>query len=160
MDKENRTAGELLQEKLCINRRNIGLTATDGEEAAAQAFCEPYKQFLDACKTEREAVTYIVARAQAAGYKPFDPKEVYLPGDRVYYNNRGKAVILSTIGTRPMSDGVRIMASHIDSPRLDLKPNPLYEEAQLALFKTHDYGGINQYQWGAIPLALHGVIVT
>ena len=97
MDKENRTAGELLQEKLCINRRNIGLTATDGEEAAAQAFCEPYKQFLDACKTEREAVTYIVARAQAAGYKPFDPKEVYLPGDRVYYNNRGKAVILSLI---------------------------------------------------------------
>lgn len=90
MDKENRTAGELLQEKLCINRRNIGLTATDGEEAAAQAFCEPYKQFLDACKTEREAVTYIVARAQAAGYKPFDPKEVYLPGDRVYYNNRGQ----------------------------------------------------------------------
>ena len=76
MDKENRTAGELLQEKLCINRRNIGLTATDGEEAAAQAFCEPYKQFLDACKTEREAVTYIVARAQAAGYKPFDPKEI------------------------------------------------------------------------------------
>ena len=159
MDKENRTAGELLQEKLCINRRNIGLTATDGEEAAAQAFCEPYKQFLDACKTEREAVTYIVARAQAAGYKPFDPKEVYLPGDRVYYNNRGKAVILSTIGTRPMSDGVRIMAGHIDSPRLDLKPNPLYEEAQLALFKTHYYGGIKKYQWGAIPLALHGVIV-
>ena len=97
--------------------------------------------------------------AKGQGYQEFDPGSVYLPGDRVFYNNRGKALILATIGTRPIADGVKIVASHIDSPRLDLKPNPLYEEGQIALFKTHYYGGIKKYQWSAIPLALHGVIV-
>ena len=158
MEKE-KSAGELLQEKLLLNRKNIGMTADDASEQAAQDFCEPYKAFLDACKMEREAVSWIVKKAREAGYAPFDPKAAYRPGDRVYYNNRGKALILTTFGTRPLADGVRIMASHIDSPRLDLKPNPLYEEAQIAFFKTHYYGGIKKYQWGAIPLALHGVIV-
>lgn len=158
MEKE-KSAGELLQEKLLLNRKNIGMTADDAAEQAAQDFCEPYKAFLDACKIEREAVSWIVEKARAAGYTPFDPKSTYQPGDRVYYNNRGKALILTTFGMRPLADGVRIMASHIDSPRLDLKPNPLYEEAQIAFFKTHYYGGIKKYQWGAIPLALHGVIV-
>ena len=141
MEKE-KSAGELLQEKLLLNRKNIGMTADDASEQAAQDFCEPYKAFLDACKMEREAVSWIVNKARAAGYAPFDPKASYRPGDRVYYNNRGKALILTTFGTRPLTDGVRIMASHIDSPRLDLKPNPLYEEAQIAFFKTHYYGGI------------------
>ena len=158
MEKE-KSAGELLQEKLLLNRKNIGMTADDASEQAAQDFCEPYKAFLDACKMEREAVSWIVKKAREAGYAPFDPKAAYRPGDRVYYNNRGKALILTTFGTRPLADGVRIIASHIDSPRLDLKPNPLYEEAQIAFFKTHYYGGIKKYQWGAIPLALHGVIV-
>ena len=85
---------------------------------------------------EREAVSWIVKKAREAGYAPFDPKAAYRPGDRVYYNNRGKALILTTFGTRPLADGVRIIASHIDSPRLDLKPNPLYEEAQICLLYT------------------------
>ena len=154
-----KTAGEQLQEKLLLNRKNIGIRVDEAWEQAAEAFCKPYKKFLDDCKTEREAVAVMVGMAKQAGYREFNPKDAYLPGDRVYYNNRGKALILATFGSRPISDGIRIMASHIDSPRLDLKPNPLYEEAQLALFKTHYYGGIKKYQWGAIPLALHGVIV-
>ena len=158
MENEKST-GELLQEKLLLNRKNMGMTNDDDAEQAAQAFCEPYKGFLDRCKTEREAVSEIVRMASDAGFREFSRHTAYRPGDRVYYNNRGKALILATIGTRPIVDGVRIMASHIDSPRLDLKPNPLYEEGQIALFKTHYYGGIKKYQWGAIPLALHGVIV-
>lgn len=158
MEKE-KTQGELLQEELLLNRKNMGMTNDDAAEEAAQAFCEPYKAFLDRCKLEREAVSAMVEMAKAAGYTEFDRAKKYQPGDRVYRNNRGKALLLATIGTRPVTDGVRIMASHIDSPRLDLKPNPVYEEAQLALFKTHYYGGIKRYQWGTIPLALHGVIV-
>ncbi len=154
-----KSAGELLQEKLLLNRKNMGMTNDDAAEQAAQAFCEPYKAFLDLCKTEREAVSEIIRMASDAGFQAFDRHTAYRPGDRVYYNNRGKALILATVGTRPIVDGVRIMASHIDSPRLDLKPNPLYEEGQIALFKTHYYGGIKKYQWGALPLALHGVIV-
>ena len=158
MEKE-KTQGELLQEKLLLNRKNMGMTNDDAAEESAQTFCEPYKAFLDRCKLEREAVTAMIEMVQAAGYTEFDRTKKYQPGDRVYRNNRGKALLLATIGTKPITDGVRIMASHIDSPRLDLKPNPVYEEAQLALFKTHYYGGIKRYQWGTIPLALHGVIV-
>ena len=159
MEQEKKTQGEQLAEELLLNRKNIGMKNDEAAEKAAQDFCEPYKMFLDRCKTEREAVSYIIELAEKAEFRPFDPAASYQPGDRVYRNNRGKALLLATFGTRPISDGVRIMASHIDSPRLDLKPNPLYEEAQLALFKTHYYGGIKKYQWGALPLALHGVIV-
>lgn len=158
MEKE-KTQGELLQDKLLLNRKNMGMTNDEAAEKAAQDFCEPYKKFLDRSKMEREAVLTMIEMAQAAGYTEFDCKKNYQPGDRVYRNNRGKALLLATIGTKPITDGVRIMASHIDSPRLDLKPVPVYEEAQLALFKTHYYGGIKRYQWSAIPLALHGVIV-
>lgn len=159
MENEKKTEAELLAEKLLLNRKNMGLTADDAMEQAAQDFCGPYKDFLNACKTEREAVTYIVGMAEKQGYKPFEPGKAYQPGEKIYYNNRGKALILCTMGKKPLSEGVRIMASHVDSPRLDLKPVPLYEEAQLAMFKTHYYGGIKKYQWTAIPLALHGVIV-
>lgn len=158
MEKE-KSAGELLQEKLLLNRKNMGMIIDEAQEQAAQDFCEPYKQFLDSGKTEREAVTTILSMLEGQGCRAFCPGESYRAGESVYYNNRGKALILCTVGTRSLKDGVRIMASHIDSPRLDLKPNPLYEEAQLALLKTHYYGGIKKYQWGAIPLALHGVIV-
>ena len=155
---QEKTMGQQLQEELLIGRKNIGIAQEEPFLQAAQAFCGPYKDFLDRCKTEREAVTRIVELAQQAGYRPFDPHAAYAPGDKVYRNNRGKALLLCTFGRRPLAEGVRIMASHIDSPRLDLKPNPLYEEAELALFKTHYYGGIKKYQWGAIPLALHGVV--
>ena len=148
-----------LKEKLFYTKKNGLATADDATVQASMDFCEDYKTFLNVAKTEREAVKEIVARAEEKGYRPFNPKAKYAPGDKVYYNNRGKAVILSTIGTDPVEEGVRIAAAHIDSPRLDLKPNPLYEDSELALFKTHYYGGIRKYQWVAIPLALHGVIV-
>lgn len=132
----------------------------DAEQmAAADNYCEEYKAFLNAAKTEREAVTEAVRMAEAAGFVPFDRSAVLKAGDKVYLNNRGKSLILAIIGTRPITDGVSIAAAHIDSPRLDLKPNPLYEDRQLAYFDTHYYGGIKKYQWTAIPLALHGVIV-
>lgn len=156
---QTKTEAELLQEKLLLNRKNVGILADDGLHDEAQKFCEPYKAYMDRCKTEREAVTEMVRMAREKGFVPFEAGKAYQPGDQVYYNNRGKALILATMGKKPLAQGVRIMASHLDSPRLDLKPNPLYEEAQLALFKTHYYGGIKKYQWGAIPLALHGVIV-
>lgn len=159
METVQKTEAELLAEKLLLNRKNMGLTADDVMEQAVQDFCEPYKAFLDACKTEREAVTKMIEMAEAKGYAVFEPGKQYQPGDKIYYNNRGKALILCVMGQRPLAEGVSIMASHIDSPRLDLKPSPLYEDGQLALFKTHYYGGIKKYQWTAIPLALHGVIV-
>lgn len=96
---------------------------------------------------------------KAAGYQEFDPQAAYQPGDKVYYVNRGKSIIASTFGKKPLSEGLRINGAHIDSPRLDLKPNPMYEKEDLAYFKTHYYGGLRKYQWGTLPLALHGVVV-
>ena len=122
-------------------------------------FCEGYMDFLGQAKTERLANETIIDIAKANGYVEFDPNEYYPAGSKVYVNNRGKSVILSTIGREKVDQGVRIVASHIDSPRLDLKPNPLYESQDIALFKTHYYGGVKRYQWAAIPLALHGVVI-
>ena len=126
--------------------------------AEVQAFCEGYKKFLDQGKTEREAVTYSEQLLKEAGYRPFVRGMQLQPGDKVYYINREKCILASTIGTRPLEDGLHINAAHIDAPRLDLKPMPLYEKDDLALFKTHYYGGIRKYQWVATPLALHGVV--
>lgn len=157
MDKK--THGEQLVEELFINRKNGGERLDDKKIEAAHAYCERYKTYLDASKTEREAVTETIRQLEAAGYKPFETGVPYKAGDKVYQNNRGKALIAAVVGTKPLSEGVHIVASHIDSPRIDLKPQPLYEEAQIAYFKTHYYGGIKKYQWAALPLALHGVIV-
>ncbi len=159
MSEQEKTAGQLLKEKLFLQNENAGLTMSEEQIAQADAFCEAYKQFLDAAKTEREAVEYALQLARQKGFVPFVPGTKYQAGDKVFYNNRGKAVILAVVGRQPIEQGVRIAAAHIDSPRLDLKPNPLYEDADLALFKTHYYGGIKKYQWPTIPLALHGVFV-
>ena len=156
--KTEKTEGQLLSEELSYKPVNAGEKLTDAEMKKADIFCEDYKVFLDHAKTEREAVSYAVKLAEKKGFVPYDPDHTYQAGDRVYYNNRGKAVILAVIGKKPLKEGVRIVAAHIDSPRLDLKPNPLYEDNDLALFKTHYYGGIKKYQWTAIPLALHGVV--
>ncbi len=121
-------------------------------------YCAQYKDFLDAAKTEREAVSETIRLAEQAGYLPWTPGLPVQAGARYYYNNRNKAILLARIGQKPLEAGARITAAHIDSPRLDLKPNPLYEDAELALFKTHYYGGIKKYQWPTVPLALHGVI--
>ena len=132
---------------------------SETETEAADSFCEGYMSFLDAAKTEREAVSRAVELAEMNGFTPYAPGKAYAPGAKIYYNNRGKAIILAVIGQTGLSDGARIIAAHIDSPRLDLRPNPLYEQDGEAFFKTHYYGGIKKYQWTAIPLALHGVVV-
>ncbi len=153
-----KTQAEILKDELFAKQEHAAYTCDEAEIKVADDFCEGYKKFLDNCKTEREAVAYTKELAIKEGYTEFDPEKAYNTGDKVYYINRNKALILCTFGTESLKNGVKIVASHIDSPRLDLKPNPLYEDAELALFKTHYYGGIKKYQWTAIPLALHGVI--
>ena len=135
-----------------------GRKAVSEEElAAADRFCEGYKAYLNRAKTEREAVKEAIRLAEAAGFKPFEKNASYQCGDRCYVNNRGKSAAVIVFGKQDASCGMQIGAAHIDSPRLDLKPNPLYEELELALLKTHYYGGIRKYQWTVMPLALHGV---
>ena len=159
MEEKQKTAGELRREALLYQPKNgyDRLSAQDG--ADMKSYCEDYKKFLDAGKTERECVTEAVRLAEAKGFKPFTRGMAVNPGDKLYRINRGKALMLAVVGTRPLSEGVNIGAAHIDSPRLDLKPNPLYEDAELAFFKTHYYGGIRKYQWGTTPLAMHGVVI-
>ena len=154
-----KTKGEQLREELLMNPKNLTETMSEEELKAAYDFCEGYKTFLDAAKTEREAVATAVAMLEKAGYVPFDHAKQYKAGDKVYLNNRGKALIAATLGRRSVAEGVRIGVAHIDSPRLDLKPRPLYEEGEQCFLKTHYYGGIKKYQWTAIPLALHGTII-
>lgn len=154
---ENLT-GKQLQEKLTFNFPHIAKKVPAQVKEAAE-FCEGYKAFLDQGKTERECVNTAVKMLIEAGYTEFDPKRHYNPGDKVYMNNRGKSIIATTYGTKSVADGVYINGAHIDSPRLDLKPNPMYEKSDLAYFKTHYYGGIRKYQWGTIPLAMHGVVI-
>lgn len=158
MEKE-KSAAKLLQEKLCVQRKNGVLRTSEEDMKLCDEYCESYKSFMDTAKIEREAVEFAEAAAVKAGYKPFEKNMSLKAGDKVYYVNRKKAVILAYIGKEPVSEGVHIAAAHIDSPRLDLKQNPLYENDETAYFKTHYYGGIKKYQWGTIPLALHGVIV-
>ncbi len=146
-----------LKEKLYYQKKNGLLKVEDTTLKAMNDYCEGYKSFLDDAKTEREAVKTAVAMAENKGFTAFDRNKTYKAGDRVYFNNRGKTVAFAVIGKEGMEKGVNITAAHIDSPRLDLKPNPLYEEIELALFKTHYYGGIRKYQWPTVPLALHGV---
>lgn len=125
----------------------------------AMDFCEGYKEFLNRAKTEREAVLEVISQAEKEGYEEFSREKEYRAGSRLFFNNRGKDAILVTIGHESLSEGVRFNIAHIDCPRLDLKPNPLYEQDETALFKTHYYGGIRKYQWTAVPLAIHGTVV-
>ncbi len=146
-----------LREKLFYKKKNGLLKVDDATLDKMQEYCEGYKSYLDAGKTEREAVATAIALAEEKGFVPFVIGKKYNTGDKVYFNNRGKTVAFAVIGEQVADKGVNITAAHVDSPRLDLKPNPLYEELELALFKTHYYGGIKKYQWTALPLALHGV---
>lgn len=156
MDKTN---VEQLKEKLFYNPKHASLLMSEDEVEVADDFCEGYKDFLNNGKTEREATQTIISLAKANGFVEFVAGEKYSAGEKIYYNNRGKSVILCVIGKKSLINGIKIAAAHIDSPRLDLKPNPLYEDCDMALFKTHYYGGIKKYQWTAIPLSLHGVVV-
>lgn len=150
--------GKELEKELTWKFPSIAKEAP-GQIEEAFAYCEGYKEFLNRGKTEREFVKAAAALLKEAGYKPFDENAEYEAGDKVYYENRKKALVMTTFGKRPLSEGVRLNAAHIDSPRLDLKPNPLYEKNDIAYLKTHYYGGIRKYQWATIPLSLHGVIV-
>lgn len=150
---------EQLKDRLYYKRKNGRLVSSDETLNKADEYCEGYKSFLNKAKTEREAVKAATQMAKANGFSEFCRGKAYKAGDKVYINNRGKTLALAVIGEQPVEQGVNITTAHIDSPRLDLKPNPLYEDTDLALFKTHYYGGIKKYQWTAVPLSLHGVFV-
>ena len=154
-----KTEGQKLEEKLCFKPKHIAKDHPKEIEKAIE-FAEGYKTFLDHSKIERECVQYSVAMAEKAGYKPFGRGIKGKSGDKFYYVNRGKNLFLVTLGKKPLNEGIHFNIAHIDSPRIDLKPNPLYETEELAYFKTHYYGGIKKYQWATIPLALHGRMMT
>lgn len=122
-------------------------------------FADGYKEFITSCKTERECASYIINKAIESGFQNLDDVNSLKSGDKVYVNNRGKSVVLFIIGEENIKNGINILGAHIDSPRLDLKPHPLYEDSNLAYLDTHYYGGVKKYQWVTIPLAIHGVVV-
>lgn len=144
---------------LLYENESAAKTFTDKQIKLAFDFAEGYKDFIARSKTERDAVKEIINAASAKGYVPFEYSTKYKPGEKIFFNNRNKAVILAVIGKKSLDNGVRIMASHIDSPRLDFKPAPVYEDGHMAFFKTHYYGGIKKYQWPTIQLAIHGTVI-
>ena len=146
------------KEKLLHKSRNGYDVLTEGDRAAMEDYCRRYRAYLDRGKTERECVKETLRLAQAKGFEPLAPGAKLAAGDKVYFVNREKAVFLAVVGKRDLSHGATIVAAHIDSPRLDLKPCPLYEDGELAYGKTHYYGGIRKYQWVATPLELRGVV--
>lgn len=156
---EKKTKGQLLEDKLLYNKESSYKDYAGKVKDKLPGYVDGYIDFMDAAKTEREFAKQAAARLVKAGFAEFDHNKKYAAGDKVYFNNRGRSLIAAVIGSRPLEDGTRIIAAHIDSPRLDLKPNPLYEDSDLGYFKTHYYGGIKKYQWVALPLALHGTVV-
>jgi aspartyl aminopeptidase len=147
---------ELLRERLTVSPRLVWDHVDEAERQAIMAYAERYKKFLDAAKTEREAVKEIESQARARGFVPLAGSAPEAPW---FYNYKGKTIALGVSGRRPLTDGLRLIGAHVDSPRLDLKQYPLYEETDLVFLKTHYYGGIKKYQWLARPLALHGVVL-
>ena len=148
-----------LREKLFYASENGYDSLSEADKEAIEAYCEDYKAFLDNGKTERLCVKYCIKLAKEKGFKEYQEGMELRAGDRVYFNNRGKAIMLAVIGQQGLENGINICGAHTDAPRLDLKPNPLYEDSEIAYFKTHHYGGIKKYQWVTIPLELHGVVI-
>ena len=148
-----------MENNVLFPRRNASAFMTAEEIKAAHDYCRPYVTFLNAAKTERETVREAVTMAEKEGFVPWKKGMKLKSGDKIYLNRRGKSLILCTIGRKIFDEGISIIAAHIDSPRLDLKMQPLYEDSDLAFLDTHYYGGIKPYQWTGIPLALHGFIV-
>ncbi len=146
-----------------MKKENAWKKYTENDVEKLNVLCDDYKKFLDVAKTEREATTEIIKRAEKKGYQDLETyikeNKKILPGDKIYVNNKGKAVALFHIGTTPITEGINILGAHIDSPRIDLKANAIYENGGFAYFDTHYYGGIKKYQWVTLPLALHGVVV-
>ena len=147
-----------LREALLSSPKNGFAGLSQEERAEMEAYCKRYAAFMNACKTEREATAWATAEAETHGFKPAVPGMEVKPGDKIYLNNRGKSFMIAVVGTESLAEGANICAAHVDSPRMDLKPQPLYEDSEIAYFKTHYYGGIKKYQWTCVPLAIHGVV--
>ena len=149
---------KLRKEKLFSQAKNGYDRISEQDLAALEAYCALYRDFIDTGKTERECTLRAMQLADARGFVPYRRGMELKPGDKVYVSNRGKSVLLAVIGSKSLSEGAHIVAAHIDAPRLDLKPSPLYEDSELAYLKTHYYGGIRKYQWVTIPLELRGAV--
>lgn len=150
---------ESLEKKLFMKKENGWDIVDENKNQEIFNFSKSYMEFLNKAKTEREFIQETIKMARSNGYKDIMEFEQLKPGDKIYFINRDKSMYLAIIGTEDIENGLHIIGSHVDSPRLDLKPNPLYEDTELAYFKTHYYGGIKKYQWTTIPLSIHGVIV-
>ncbi|NLW89364.1 MAG: aminopeptidase [Clostridiaceae bacterium] len=138
---------------------NIWDNCSAQDERKIMSYAEEYKKFLNTVKTEREFVKEAIHRAEAKGFSNIENHTDLKPGDKVYYSVKEKGLLLAVIGKRPMTEGFNMLGAHIDSPRLDLKPNPIFEEEEMVFLKTHYYGGIKKYQWTTIPLAIHGIMI-
>ena len=149
-----------LKEKLFRKKTNGWETLNKEEKKKAYDFSEKFMYFINSAKTERECVKSLTNILENNGFKNIETVDNLKAGDKIYYINREKNIYAAVIGSDDLTNGLNIIGAHIDSPRLDLKPNPLYESEELALFKTHYYGGIKKYQWVNIPLSMHGVIIT
>jgi len=149
---------EELREALMMSPKNGYSLISAEQRQEMNEYVKRYMAFMNDCKTEREANTWAIREAEKRGFKPFTPGMAVNPGDKIYYNNRNKSTMLAVIGQESLAKGANICAAHADSPRLDLKPNPLYEDSEIAYFKTHYYGGVKKYQWPIHPLAIHGVV--
>ena len=149
---------EELRKSLLNESQNGYAQLTEAQRAEMEGYCARYRAFMDTCKMEREATAWAVETAKRSGFTEMFPGKAIKAGDKLYYNNRGKSIILAVVGSESLAQGANICAAHVDSPRLDIKPNPLYEDTEIAYFKTHYYGGVKKYQWATIPLAIHGVV--
>ena len=153
------TKGEELKKELFNIKKTRWTEVTQEQMDKIQKFADEYMYFLNIGKTEREVVENTTNILKKNGFKNIEEADNLKPGDKIYYVNREKSIYIAVIGTEKLEKGLNIVGAHVDSPRLDLKPNPLYEEGGFAFLKTHYYGGIKKYQWTTIPLAIHGVIV-
>ena len=149
---------EELRESILSAPKNGYTKLSAQQRSEMEAYALRYRAFMDECKTEREATAWATKMAEKHGFVPAVPGMEVKPGDKIYFNNRGKSFMIAVIGKEPLSPGANICAAHVDSPRMDVKPQPLYEDSEIRYFKTHYYGGIKKYQWTCVPLAIHGVI--
>ncbi len=156
---EEKTKAQELKEKLFLSQKDAYSRLDSKEIDAAYNYCENYKDFLNKCKTERASVKYAVEYLKSRGFAEFEYGKKYNCGDKIYFNNRNKSIYIINIGKDGLENGLHIAAAHVDSPKIDLKQHPLYEDGGFAFFKTHYYGGIKKFQWVTVPLSLHGVIV-
>lgn len=160
---ETKTEGQKLQELLFFKQQNVWEKASDIDIKKGFDFSEEYKSFLNSSKTEREFAKNAEKLAVSAGFVPLEDlikkNKKVAPGSKVYFINRKKSAVFAVVGNRPLEDGANILGSHIDSPRIDLKQNPVYEDTDLVFFKTHYYGGLKKYQWLTVPLAIHGIVI-